>query len=530
MKTKVSVRKAQHRGQIWLRLSFPYNALAGQSISESQLARWSETLRSWLLPFRSESIEFIMGIFTEIEYLDEESRSLALGKGIDIRNEVLVWSREDYIYLKTDAYNSKDKSFLARLEWARNYNGTGYWKIRGDRNNMEELEQYFGNRLRKWPSLMQEVLNEERRFQNRNKVTAVIAGSQVRVVFEWNKQLIDFIKSMPFHHWDSDNRWWVFAYNEKTLKSLEEFCKQNKFDLKVDNIPVLRTVAKRAIKFHDPAYRRCPANMVEKLVNKRYSDKTIKIYCSMFEEFINYHRKFVLEEIGNAEIKEFIAYLVQERRVSTSYQNQAVNAIKFYYEKVLGGPRKFIDLDRPRREKKLPEVLSREEVKAMISAMTNPKHKFILILLYSTGLRRNELLQLKLEDIDRDNMQIWVRNGKGKKDRYVQLGNGVLKFMDEYIALFNPQEYLIEGIHDQYSASSLAQIINSAAKKAGVAKKVTPHKFRHSYATHLLEDGVDTRFIQELLGHASIKTTQIYSHVTSKNIKNITNPFDKMDI
>jgi integrase/recombinase XerD len=127
-------------------------------------------------------------------------------------------------------------------------------------------------------------------------------------------------------------------------------------------------------------------------------------------------------------------------------------------------------------------------------------------------------------------MQIWIRGGKGKKDRYVQLGKSVLTYMDEYIDLFNPKEYLIEGLREKYSATSVAEIIKTAAKKAGITRHVTAHKFRHSYATHMLEDGIDTRFIQELLGHESIKTTQIYSHVTDKNIKNLSNPFDKLKI
>ena len=229
-------------------------------------------------------------------------------------------------------------------------------------------------------------------------------------------------------------------------------------------------------------------------------------------------------------IKKFISYLVQDRKISSSYQNISVNAIKFYYEKILGWPHTDIKLDQPRKERHLPEVLTRNEVISMISSIINLKHKFVLILLYSTGLRRGELLDLKLGDIDRENMQIWVRGGKGKKDRYVQLGNNTLKVMDEYIKLYNPQEYLIEGRGDRYSASSVIEIINDAERKAGISKRITPHKFRHSDATHLLEDGVDIRFIQELLGHSSIKTTQIYSHVTDRNIKRIINPFDKMEI
>lgn len=335
---------------------------------------------------------------------------------------------------------------------------------------------------------------------------------------------------MPFYLWDADKRLCSFACNNRTLTALRNYCLDNKLVLEIDRIPVLTSISKRAVNYNDPLYRKCPEEMIEKLKNKRYAQSTIRQYISMFEEFINYHRNVDLKELGPKEIDEFISYLVQERRVSASYQNVSVNAIKFYFEKVLGNPRNYYEIDRPRKAKKLPEILTRKEIVSMISSMTNLKHKFILILLYSTGLRRGELLNLRVEDIDRENMQIWVRSGKGKKDRYVQLGKNALKVLDEYIKLYNPEKYLLEGRREKYSTSSVVEIIRSAARKAGIDKRITPHKFRHSYATHLLEDGVDIRLIQELLGHESIKTTQIYSHVTDRNIKNIINPFDKLEI
>ena len=140
------------------------------------------------------------------------------------------------------------------------------------------------------------------------------------------------------------------------MYELKEFCIQKKFDLEVDNVPVLKRISKRAIAYHNPKYRKCPVEMVDVLKNRRYSESTTKQYTSMFEEFINYYRNIPIEELSSVHIKEFINYLVQVRRVSSSYQNVSVNAIKFYYEKVLGGPRTYIEYDRPRKEKHLPEV------------------------------------------------------------------------------------------------------------------------------------------------------------------------------
>jgi integrase/recombinase XerD len=530
MISKVIVSKIEYKGENRLKLKFAYNANAGNAINKLAVSVWSETLKSWLMPFNKASVEALRDIFSEIEFEHEASSIQTLREESNTKEEVLIWEDADYLYIKVNMINWNDKTFLSGIELNRNYQSSGYWKIKNSLSTNSLIKNHFSNRLRQWPSLKDEIKYYEEKLQNRNKITAVVISNMVRVIFGRNKLVIDFLKAMPFHSWDPGNSWWTFAYNERSLKAFKDFCMENKFDLTIDHVSALKRLSKRSIDYHDPTHRKCPSEMIEKLTNRRYSKSTIRQYCSMFEEFINYHRKLALEELGTPEIKEFIGYLVQERRVSTSYQNLAVNAIKFYYEKVLGGPRRIIDFDRPRREKTLPEVLSREEVISMLSAVTNPKHKFILILLYSTGIRRGELLQLKPGDIDRDNMQIWIRGGKGKKDRYVQLGKSVLTFMDEYIGLYNPKEYLIEGLREKYSATSVAEIIKTAAKKAGITRRVTAHKFRHSYATHMLEDGVDTRFIQELLGHESIKTTQIYSHVTDKNIKNLSNPFDKLKI
>jgi len=435
MKSKVSVSKVELRGVTSIRLVFQYDSEASEQIRKLNGSRWSSTYSSWLIPFEKASFDLLKEIFAEIICIDKECQSIMESPGhkeIIIKDEinkeektgeeVLMWQDQGYFYLKVNAYNQKDRSYLAGIEYSRNFLSSGYWKIRSTERTASLLKAYFIGRLRKWPSLIGEINEYEEKQRDKYKITAVIAGKQVRVIFDWNKQVIDFLKTMPFHHWDPNNKWWSFAYNEKTLKALKDFCSEKKFDLRIDSVQVLKTVMKRAVDYKDPSYRKCPPEMIDKLKNKRYSESTIRQYVSMFEEFINYHRKLALEDLGTAEIKQFVGYLVQVRKVSPSYQNVAVNAIKFYYEKVLGGPRRFIDIDRPRREKHLPEVLSRAEVISMISSIANLKHKFILILLYSTGLRRGELLQLRINDIDRDNMKIWVRGGKGKKDRYVQLG------------------------------------------------------------------------------------------------------------
>ena len=215
------------------------------------------------------------------------------------------------------------------------------------------------------------------------------------------------------------------------------------------------------------------------------------------------------------------------RDLSNSYINQAINSIKFYYEIVLGMPNRFYQIERPRKEKKLPKILSNAEVKKLISATTNIKHKCILALLYSAGLRRGELLNLRPSDIDSERMLVKVNDAKGNKDRYTLLAKSTLKDLRLYYKQYRPKDYLFEGQKgDRYSASSVANIIKQTTKKARIKKHVTAHILRHSFATHLIENGTDLRYIQILLGHNSTKTTEIYTHVASNTFNSIKNPLD----
>lgn len=219
--------------------------------------------------------------------------------------------------------------------------------------------------------------------------------------------------------------------------------------------------------------------------------------------------------------------LIQKNQISSSQQNQRINAIKFYYEKVLGREKEYYKLDRPRKEKKLPNVLSKEEVGMMIKITGNIKHKCLIALIYSCGIRRSEAINMKLEDIDSKRMLIKIRGAKGKKDRYVQLSPVILNLLREYYKKEQPKKWLFEGFNDkQYSETSIFNVIGNAAKRAGIKKRVYPHILRHSFATHHLEQGTDLRYIQEWLGHESSRTTEIYTHVSKSNFINFRNPIE----
>lgn len=277
---------------------------------------------------------------------------------------------------------------------------------------------------------------------------------------------------------------------------------------------------------HADDYRRCPESYLLKLELKRYANNTVKTYVSCFEAFINHYRHIEPESINENDIRAYLQKLIQEGS-SNSYINQAINAIKFYYEVVMEMPNRFYGMERPRVEEKLPQVLAKEDVLAIIEKTNNVKHRCIVSLLYSAGLRRGEVLNLKPDDIDSKRMVIRVCSGKGNKDRYTILSEKLLIDLRKYFLEWRPKTHLFEGPKgNQYSAESVVKIVKEAARKAGIRKRVTPHILRHSFATHLLESGTDLRYIQVLLGHKSSKTTEIYTHVATNIFFKIKNPLD----
>jgi integrase/recombinase XerD len=275
-----------------------------------------------------------------------------------------------------------------------------------------------------------------------------------------------------------------------------------------------------------PNYKHCPEEYLLKLELKRYSNNTVRIYVPFFEMFINFYNDRELKTLDERDIRVFLQHLIQ-RKLSNSYINQVINAIKFYYEVVLEMPHRFYDIERPRKEYKLPKVISKEEVLAIIKNTNNIKHKCVVELLYGSGLRKSELLNLKINDIDSKRMLVRVENAKGNKDRQTLLSKIALDDLRLYFKEYRPKVYLFEGQKGgKYSGESVLRIVKMASEKARIRKSVSPHILRHSFATHLLETGVDLRQIQVLLGHSSSKTTEIYTHVATNTFKTIKNPLD----
>ncbi|MEW5798646.1 MAG: site-specific tyrosine recombinase/integron integrase [Bacteroidota bacterium] len=262
---------------------------------------------------------------------------------------------------------------------------------------------------------------------------------------------------------------------------------------------------------------------------RNYSHKTLKAYKSCLRSFVKYFSPHHPRELSSDDIRNYLLYLIEGEKHSASTVNQVFNAIRFLYVELYKMPFALNDIPRPQKEQKLPNVLSQEEILKIFSQVDNLKHKTLLMLIYSAGLRVGESVRLKVSDVDGQRKMIHLRSAKGKKDRYSLLSDATLAALREYYKKYKPKDFLFEGQGDRkhLSERSIQHVFERAVKSAGIRMPITLHGLRHSFATHLLESGVDLRYIQELLGHNSSKTTEIYTHVSKKSLGKIVNPLDQ---
>lgn len=267
----------------------------------------------------------------------------------------------------------------------------------------------------------------------------------------------------------------------------------------------------------------------EKLVIQRYASNSISTYVMCINKFLAYYETKNIRTLNTNDIKVYLTYLLKIERISDSYQKQMLGAITKFYDLIFNVNLDLKSLYPKRKKNTLPKYISKSQVKRMIEDTYNLKHRCIIMLLYSAGLRVSELIRLKTEDIDSDTMLINISNSKGRKDRKVMLSEKVLTELRLYYKSYKPREYLFEGqSKDYYSAKSIQNVVREAALRANVNKRVTPHMLRHSFAIHLLENGTDIRYIQELLGHNSIQTTELYTYISDVSKSKIKSPIDSI--
>ncbi|MBN2797180.1 MAG: tyrosine-type recombinase/integrase [Clostridia bacterium] len=332
-----------------------------------------------------------------------------------------------------------------------------------------------------------------------------IVNKEVRVYCVYNEYLIEKFKGIE-GKWHREGRYWSFPiYRYNDIKIIES-------DFKYDGITINKRIN----------YLR------QYMIAKGYSKKTIETYCAQFKAFLTYSNNVYWLDT----IQEYIAVLLDEMHCSHSHVNQIISAIKLYGVATQKNEIMHIRLiPRPKKEKILPKALSKEQVRKVLEATLNQKHQLAMMFAYSAGMRISEIASLKVKYVELDSGYIRIHQGKGKKDRLVPLSKVLKEKYIAYIKLYRPEEYVFENhLRDGHlHVRTFQKCFEKARAKTKIGDHYTFHSLRHSFATHLLEAGVDLRIIQELLGHSSSLTTEIYTHVTTKHLKSIVNPLDMLN-
>jgi len=533
---QVSIAKINVQGVNRIRVDVPANDQTNSMINSIPDATWDVGLNAWHIPYSKEAYGRLKQLFPLLTVIKPPTPVVSTQRSAAVLTkktvQIEVSGRRIFIRLPK---NALDMQFLRSFTYMRWDPAACIWIVSNYGNNLDMLLDYFKDRvasLTRLPQLeLPTVISGFRSIPVGSVLFYKTLSNRLRVIFANNPALNYAIKGIPYYRWDGVNKWWVVSYTEEILQRLRQTAEDQNLTVIYEEEQQQSEKATRAKSFTDSDFLHCPKPYLLKLKEMRYSENTIRTYTSLFEEFINYYHQYDLDDIDESMILAFVHYLVLDRKISISYQNQAINAIKFYYERVLGGQRKTYLIDRPRRDYILPVVLSESEVASILNATTNLKHKAILMTIYSAGLRISEAIALQLTDIDSRRMQIRVVQAKGKKDRYTLLSPKTLELLRRYVKEYTPNKWLFEGQDGStYSDRSIQSILKAAVKKAGIEKRVTVHTLRHSFATHLLENGTDLRYIQHLLGHESSKTTEIYTHITTKGFDQIKSPLDKLDV
>ncbi len=566
----IHVKHIVHRGEQRIGLFFDYDPLIIEQIKKIKGRRWSKSLHCWHLPHTTDAYaalekhnipftiqkttgttegESSKGDHTGIATQEESAHSVLLSglteKAADIlptRVGPLEITWNNKIFIISIRFDPRDLSFIKSLHgsWWSTFDKK--WMVRSTIANLEALQKHFSYwtndqyaRLYDLLSLREDPLVVELYQVPEHR-------GQLAIRVKGYKADFDFLKGIPSRQYEREFRRWIIPHEKTVIERVKKHYEQLGAKI-IDRIshtkaeinkqdPSLQAKQSHLLKKFAPGVRDVVEQYTDALIGQRYSWSTIRSYAGEFGKYLHHlsDLEIVLPESSSEDVNNYLNKMAG-LKISDSLINTVTSAIKFYYQKVVFRPDFRIEkIKRPRRGKYLPTILSIQEVDALLRAVTNLKHVCLLYTIYSAGLRLNEVLSLRLQDIHWDRNQLFIKASKNKKDRMVMLSKTLKSVMKHYADQYQPVYWLFEGQggKTQYSRSSVQQLIRRSAKKAGISRRVTPHTLRHCFATHLLDRGTDVRYIQELLGHKDISTTMIYTHVTTKNIGDIESPLDSL--
>jgi len=352
---------------------------------------------------------------------------------------------------------------------------------------------------------------------NKNVYFSRNDDKKIYVSFPYRESIIPELKKISGFSWHPETKQWSFPCNEEVISILKNVFRD------YDAVPDMH-LKKLFRNSCDDALDLLKREMAI----RKYSRKTVKAYILYNRELLEMCGKSC-GDVTNDDIRDYLFHLSEVKSLSASTLNTAISALKFNFAVIHG--KKFVyEIKRPKKDRILPVVLSKAEVKSIMQALDNLKHRCLLMVIYSSGLRLSEAANLKIADIDSERKLLHVKGGKGRKDRYTVVSDVLLNMLIEYYDKYCPTSWVFEGqdARKHISTRTVQKIFENACVKADITKNVSVHSLRHSFATHLLESGVDLRYIQELLGHASSKTTEIYTHVSVRKIGEIKSPLDEL--
>jgi integrase/recombinase XerD len=499
MKKKIILRRLFHRGRRRLAIVFDFDPELAAIVRKIDGSAWSNTNKCWHCDDNEETLKRILNLFRERAEVD-----ISEVASKDDKSETVEANIVGVISPPGVSEIIEDESELSsERKWERKTN-------RSSRRSSVEFN-----------------INEED-----GRLLVKFTGPHEA---DWIRELNDYGRA----NYDRIHGDWVLPWSRITVDSLSDYFASQDVDV---------IVKKRDVPSALKESRECIGNDIrdrilgrealkgldlvrDHLAERRYSERTIGSYLALLALFFKYYNEKDPSYITKKEVTAFMQDHVVRLSYSCSYQNQIISAIKIYYD-LLGKSR--IELggwERPRRSRALPKVFSKEEVMKILGSARNVKHKLILWLIYSCGLRRGEVINIKLTDLERDRGILHIRQGKGKVDRIVPVPGKVWEKIGSYLSSYKPRIYLIEGQGGgKYSAESVYSVFKHALRRTGIRKDLGVHCLRHSYATHLHEGGLDIRFIQELLGHKSSRTTEIYTHVSRRDLFSVRSPIEDMDL
>ncbi len=559
MKYLIQIEEIFHRNEPRLALRCRYNFEVIERIKQLPGRRWSESRKLWHLPINTAK-SVLQSTFSAYQLEFNSDPNSCTEPSLPEAHDTATPNRQTSMKRQSDqhdpqavridlrsgllriflTYNAVDVDFLKSLQRAFWHPDHKCWIVKGSIENLNLLIDRFGI------DAFQGRLAEIRHLIHANiRPKGLISvcpfqldANYLMVDLAWDHKAIGLIKRVPGRRYHKGERCWLIPSTQNAIACLEQLCKRENFQLSKDlGEHALRPAPKVSLKKPDQRWFAGLAaaeslileEYADSLFRQYYSYNTIKTYVRYFRHFLEHHGAKQVMILDKGGLINYFDIWVQ-KEVADSSINQVINAIKYYYEKVLGRPKMKFDWARPRKRTRLPEVMSKGEVRQLFSQVQNPKHLALLMTTYATGLRASEVTRLRISDLSPERGTIRVIRGKGNRDRTVMLSPELWSILSTYMEKYEPKEWLFEGRDpsEPYAVRSLQSIVQKARKKAGLRKTISTHTLRHSFATHLLESGTDVRLIQELLGHANIETTLRYTHVSARQLSKVVSPLDDL--